>query len=79
MRAWARSRGFPVGDRGRLSPSLVALYVTEHRTPEQRSGTTEPKARAAARRGTVKARSPWNWPALEGESAPAQRQAPSSR
>jgi hypothetical protein len=44
VRAWARARGFPVGDRGRLSPSLVALYLTEHRT-----GST-PARRAASER-----------------------------
>lgn len=79
VRAWARQRGFAVGDRGRLSPDLVAQYVAERGgtasgPPRQReAGRTNPPVRAASRaaaggrpaRGVVRARTPWNWPVLE--------------
>ncbi len=30
IRAWARSRGLAVGDRGRIHPDVVAKYDAEH-------------------------------------------------
>lgn len=79
VRAWARQKGFAVGDRGRLSPDLVAQYVAERgsalpSTPRQRQAErTNPPVRAASRKaargraakGVVRARTPWNWPVLE--------------
>ena len=79
VRAWARQKGFAVGDRGRLSPDLVAQYVAERggalaSAPRQREAErTNPPVRASSRpasggrpaRGIVRARTPWNWPVLE--------------
>ncbi len=30
IRQWARAEGFPVGDRGRLSPDILAAYQAQH-------------------------------------------------
>ena len=30
IRQWARAEGFPVGDRGRLSPDVLAAYQSQH-------------------------------------------------
>jgi hypothetical protein len=30
VRRWAREQGLPVGDRGRISPDLVAAYSAAH-------------------------------------------------
>ncbi|MFP5220194.1 MAG: histone-like nucleoid-structuring protein Lsr2 [Actinomycetes bacterium] len=81
VRAWARNKGLPVGDRGRLSPDLVAQYVAERdggaasRAEPAAPKRTNPPVRTAARRankpapraGVVRARTPWNWPALEAQ------------
>lgn len=32
VRQWARSRGIPVGTRGRIAPDLVDTYNRAHRT-----------------------------------------------
>ncbi|HWH29269.1 MAG TPA: hypothetical protein VNU26_09965 [Mycobacteriales bacterium] len=80
VRAWARDKGFPVGDRGRLSPDLVAQYVAERgggpSAPARPPGsarsnppvsTTRTSTGRRPARGVVRARTPWNWPALEAQ------------
>ena len=82
-----------MGDRGRLSPSLVAAYLADtggaaprpakERPPEparpaagRRKDGHAPGGRpnglappaTATPRGVVRARTPWNWPAIEEQS-----------
>ena len=45
IRQWARDNGMPVGDRGRLSPQLLAAFAS--------SGTSKPKAMAEDKRASV--------------------------
>lgn len=63
VRAWARDRGYQVGDRGRLSPTLVAEYLADRKSAGQRR---ERLARArtvvpALGGRTVRAKSTWDW------------------
>lgn len=77
VRAWARAQGLPVGDRGRLSPDLVDAYLAEQGAPAPApNAPPAPAARPTSERWgtvsgtTVRARGPWNWPALEGRPPP---------
>ncbi|HVM29032.1 MAG TPA: hypothetical protein VM433_15345 [Mycobacteriales bacterium] len=54
VRAWARNRGVPVGDRGRLSPDLVAAYVAE-KGGASASRPPAPRRGGGPRRGTARA------------------------
>ncbi len=81
VRQWARERGVAVGERGRLSPDLVAAYLAEHGGKASAASPAPARARARStgapgsrartlpspRAGrVVRAKSPWNWPSLEG-------------
>ncbi len=75
VRQWARSHGYAVGDRGRLSPNLVAAYLADQRRsgsrPDDNDGRaavpSAPGSEAEPARRVVRAKSPWNWPQLEQE------------
>jgi hypothetical protein len=65
VRQWAREQGVPVGERGRLSPDLVAQFLTAHRSPGQQPAA-KPSPPAARPSGvklarTVKAKPRWDW------------------
>ena len=50
IRQWARDNGLTVGDRGRLSPQLLAAFAS--------SGTSKPKATAEDKRSSAPVRAP---------------------
>ncbi len=65
IRNWAKSAGLAVGDRGRLSPDIVAAYNDAHSmapasaasiaAPEEQPETT------ASPHRTVRAKQHWDW------------------
>lgn len=63
VRAWAREQGLPVGDRGRVSPDLVAAYVAAHGEGVEHHDAParqEHQPRPGIAR-TVKAKPRWDW------------------
>ena len=71
IRKWARATALVVGDRGRLSPDIIAAYNDAHEEapapaaavatgPQEQSGTDVPPRR------TVRAKQHWDWARREG-------------
>jgi hypothetical protein len=65
VRQWARDQGVPVGERGRLSPDLVAQYLAAHGAAGSRPAA-KPSPPAARPSGvklarTVSAKPRWDW------------------
>lgn len=50
IRQWARDNGMPVGDRGRLSPQLLAAFAG--------SGTSKPQAKGDDKRASAPVQTP---------------------
>lgn len=61
VRTWAREQGLPVGDRGRLSPDLVAAYSSAHgEGVERQDAPAHQHAPRPSISRTVKAKARWN-------------------
>lgn len=69
MRQWARSKGIEVGERGRLSPDVLAAYSAAHGGPAVKS------APAAAKKATKKATKKAPAKRAAAKKAPAKRAA----
>jgi hypothetical protein len=71
IRKWAKRAGLAVGDRGRLSPDIVAAYNDAHTVaPDAPTRVTtvrqdQPGMNASSRR-TVRAKQHWDWARREG-------------
>lgn len=66
VRQWARGKGVPVGDRGRIPADLVAQYLAAHGSspssapkPRRPAAPEEPSGVAIGR--TVNAKPRWDW------------------
>jgi hypothetical protein len=88
VRQWARARGYAVGDRGRLSPNLVAAYLADQPgapagprpadAERRKAAAVAPKPRDGGRttqpgQRVVRAKTPWNWPQLQQDGRPDRR------
>jgi hypothetical protein len=66
IRTWAKSAGLAVGDRGRLSPDIVAAYNDAHSTAAASAASIaaarqeQPDTTTSAGR-TVRAKQHWDW------------------
>jgi hypothetical protein len=73
VRKWAKRVGLAVGDRGRLSPDLVAAYNDAHSAaPASAAGIAtarqeQPETNASPRR-TVRAKQHWDWARREDKA-----------
>lgn len=62
VRHWARERGVPVGDRGRLPADLVAQYLAaQHPPPSRRPAAAGPASPGVVIARTVNAKPRWDW------------------
>jgi hypothetical protein len=73
LRAWARKRGMQVGDRGRLSPDVLAAWRAAHAGPPtaRRAAAGKPRsaAKAAAARNPGRPAAPEAAPSVPDASA----------
>jgi hypothetical protein len=70
IRRWAQAAGLAVGDRGRLSPDVVAAYHEAHAKAPASAATIamarpEPPRTTSPYR-TVRAKQHWDWTRREG-------------
>jgi hypothetical protein len=62
VRQWARDQGVPVGERGRLSPDLVAQFLAAKGSPGQHpAAKPSPPAAGVPIARTVNAKPRWDW------------------
>jgi hypothetical protein len=73
IRKWARAAGLVVGDRGRLSPDIVAAYNDAHAVAPAAAAAVatasqdQPGTDASPRR-TVRAKQHWDWARREDKA-----------
>jgi hypothetical protein len=76
IRKWARAAGLVVGDRGRLSPDIVAAYNDAHAVAPAAAAAVatasqeQPRIDAPPRR-TVRAKQHWDWARREAKARTA--------
>jgi hypothetical protein len=66
IRKWARAAGLVVGDRGRLSPDIVAAYADAHAVAPAAAAAVATASQEQAGidgspRRTVRAKEHWDW------------------
>ncbi len=72
IRDWARAAGLTVGERGRLSPEIIAAYHAAHaeQSPSPATAADHQQQQAATVAGphrTVRAKQHWDWARREAE------------
>lgn len=68
IRKWARVAGLVVGDRGRLSPDIVAAYNDAHAGAPAASTAVAAAGTGASPCMTVRAKQHWDWARREGKA-----------
>ena len=74
VRQWARTKGWEVGERGRLSPDVLAAYAAAHGGPPVKAAAKKAPAKKAAKKAPAKRAAARKAPARKAATkAPAKR------